>query len=150
MAGHAGDVAGVGTGDRLQHQHRVLDAARHRAQLVERPAQRHGAGARHAAVGGPQSGDAAAHRGADDAASGLAADREADQPGGGRRAGTGARARCAFFQQPRIHGLAAEPDVVERQRAQAQFGDQHGAGLVQAVDHRGILCGTRLRYGSAP
>jgi len=41
MARHARHVAGVGTGDRVQDEHRVLDAARHRAELVERPAQRH-------------------------------------------------------------------------------------------------------------
>ena len=45
------DVARVGAGDRAQHEQRVLDAARHRPELVERPAQRHRAGARHAAEG---------------------------------------------------------------------------------------------------
>ena len=79
--------------------------------------------------------------GTDDAAAGLAADREADQPRGRRRAGTGARSRRAFLEQPRIHRLAAEPDVVERQRAQAQLGDQHRAGLVEALHHRGVLRG---------
>ena len=138
-AGDAGNVAGVGTVDRLQHQHGVFDAASHGAELVERPAEGHRAGARHAAVGGPQSGDAAAHGGTDDAASGLTADREGHQAGGSGGSGTGAGAGRAFFQQPRVHGLAAEPDVVERQRAHAQFGDEHGAGLMQAVDHGGVL-----------
>ena len=61
-------IPGIRPGNRMQHQHGVLDAARHRPQLVERPAQRHRAGARHAAVSGPQPGDPAAHRRADDAA----------------------------------------------------------------------------------
>ena len=65
-----------GAADRVQHQHGVFDAARHRAEFVERPAQRHRAGTRHAAEGGTQAGDAAAHRRADDAAAGLAADGE--------------------------------------------------------------------------
>ena len=62
LAGHAGHIAGIGPGDGVQHQHGVFDAARHRAEFVERPAKRHRAGARHAAIGGAQSGDAAAHR----------------------------------------------------------------------------------------
>jgi hypothetical protein len=63
------------------------------------------------------------------------------QSGGGGGARAGAGAGRAFFQQPRVHGLAAEPDVVERQRAHAQLGDQHGARLVQALDHGGVLRG---------
>ena len=47
----------------------------------------------------------------------------------------------AFFQQPRIHRLAAKPDIVERQRAQAELGDQHGAGFVQTLYDRGIFAG---------
>ncbi len=34
--------------------------------------------------------------------------------------------------------LPAEPDVVERQRAQTQLGDQHRARLVQAMHHRRV------------
>jgi hypothetical protein len=79
--------------------------------------------------------------GADDAAAGLAADRETHQPGAGGRARTGARSRRAFFEQPGIHGLAAEPDVVERQRAQAQLGHQHRAGIAQALHHRAVRRG---------
>ena len=34
--------------------------------------------------------------------------------------GAGAGSRSALFEQPRVHRLAAEPDVVERERAQAR------------------------------
>ena len=61
--------------------------------------------------------------------------------GGGGRAGTGARTGGALLEQPRIHGLAAEPDVVERQRAEAELGDEHGARVVEALDDGGILIG---------
>src|SRR5262249_3446178 len=47
----------------------------------------------------------------------------------------------AFFEQPRIHSLPAEPDIVERQRAEAKLGDKNGAGVVKALDDSGILGG---------
>ena len=74
-------------------------------------------------------------------ASRFAADGEAHQSGGGCGARTGARSGRAFFQEPRIHGLAAEPNVVERQRAEAQLGNQHGSRVVQALHNYGILRG---------
>ena len=49
-----------------------------------------------------------------------------------------------FFEQPGIHGLSAEPDVVEGERAQAQLGDQNRAGGVQALDHGGIFGGNAI------
>ena len=128
----------------MQHQHGVLDAARHRAEFVERPAERHRAGARHAAVGGAQSGDAAAHAGRNDAAAGFAADGESDQSSGGGGAGAGARSGGALFEQPGIHGLATEPDVVEGERAEAELGEQDGAGGVQALDDGGVFCGNAI------
>ena len=94
--------------------------------------------------------DAAAHGRIDDAATRFAADGEAHQSRGGSGAGTGARSGRPFFQQPRIHGLAAEPNIVERQRAEAQLGDQYGARVVQALHHRGILRGhaVAIRLGA--
>ena len=56
----------------------------------------------------------------------------------------------AFFEEPGVRVSPAEPDVVERQRAQAQLGHQHCAGLLQPLHHRGVLAGTRFRNGSAP
>ena len=75
---------------------------------------------------------------------------KATQPG--RRGGARARAapRCAFLEEPRVVGLAAEPDVVEGKGAQAQLRDEHGPGLVEPLDHGGVLGGTRSRNGSAP
>src|ERR1035437_7448736 len=83
-----------------------------------------------APVRGPRPCDAAAQGGADDPAFGLAADGKGHQAGRDGGPGTGAGTGCAFFGQPRVHGLATEPDVVERQRPHAQFGDQYGARLV--------------------
>ena len=97
-------------------------------------------------IGGAQAGDAAAHGRTDDAAFGFTADSEAHKPCSGGRARAGARTGRAFFQQPRIHGLAAKPDVVERQRAQAQLGHQHGAGVdSDALYTAASSVGTRLR-----
>ena len=93
----------------------------------------------HASVSRTQPGNPAAHRRTDNAAAGLAADREADQSRRRRRARPRARSRRRLLQQPRIHRLPAEPDVVQRQRAQAELGHQHRAGLVQALHHYGIF-----------
>ena len=50
-----------------------------------------------------------------------------------------------------IHRLAAEPDVVERERAEAQLGDEHRAGVVEPPrPRRSPAAGTRFRNGSAP
>ncbi len=123
----------------MQHQQRVLDGAGHRTELVKRPAERHRAGARHASIRGPQSGDSAAHAGADDAAAGLAANREADESSRRGRPRPGAGARRSFLQQPRVHRLSPEPDVIQCQRAEAELGDQHGARSVQPFHHGGVF-----------
>ena len=112
MAGYAGQVARIGTGNGMQYQQRIFDRARHRPQLIQRPAERHRPCARHAPVGRSQPGHPAAHRRTHDAASGFAADRESDQPRRGGSSRPSARSRRAFFKQPRIHRLPAEPDVV--------------------------------------
>ena len=66
-------------------------------------------------------------------------------------AGAGARARRAFVEQPRVHRLAAEPDVVERERAEAELGDEHGAGVVEARAPPPSRSPARdVRNGSAP
>ena len=131
----------------MQHQHGVLDAAGHGAEFVERPAQRHRARARHPAVRRTQPGNAAAHGRAHDAAAGLAPDREAHQS---RRSGCArarARSRRSFFEQPRVHGLSAEPDIVERQSSEAQLGDQHRTRLMKTLHDRGVLGGHAVSEG---
>src|ERR1700751_6078758 len=128
----------------MQDEDGVFDVTGHGAELVERPTERHSASARDAAVGGPQSGDAATHGRADDAPAGLAADGETNQArgGGGARSGTGAGG--GLLDQPRVHGLSAKPDVVERERAEAQLGDEHSAGGVKALYHSGVFAGDAI------
>lgn len=46
-----------------------------------------------------------------------------------------------------IHGLAAEPNVVERQCAEAQLRDEHRACLIQTPDHGGVLGGHAVSEG---
>ena len=67
-----------------------------------------------------------------------------DQPRRRRRAGPRARPGGALFEKPGIHRLAAEPDIVERQRAQAQLRHQHRARIVQPLHHRGVLRGNAV------
>ena len=123
----------------------------HRAELVERPAERHGAGARHAAEGRTQAGRRRSASRGDDAAAGLAADGERHERGRRRgRAGPGARSRTPSSGSPRVHRLAAEPDVVERERAEGQLRDEHRAAVVEPAHDGRIGRGTRLRNGSAP
>src|SRR6266404_9621601 len=134
MTGDARNIASIRAGDGLEDEERVFDGAGHGTELIERPAESHGAGAGHTAVGGTQPGDAAAHAGADDATAGFAADGETDEACRGGGAGTGAGAGRAFFQKPRVHGLSAKPNIVEGERAEAELGDEHGARGVQALD----------------
>ena len=96
---------------------------------------------RHASVSGPQSRDAATHRRTHDTALRLAPDGETHQSRGSCGARSSARTRRSFLEQPRIHGLPAEPDIVERQRAQAQLGDEHRTRVVETLHYRGVLRG---------
>src|SRR5437762_13872109 len=108
MAGDARKITGVRPGDGLQNEQRIFDGAGHGAELVERPAESHRAGARHAAVRGTQPSDAATHTGADDASAGLASNREADEACCCCRTATRAGAGRAFSEPPRSRGVAAE------------------------------------------
>ena len=56
----------------------------------------------------------------------------------GRRRRAGARARRAFVEVPRVLGLPAEPDVVERERAQAELGHQHRARVGEPAHDGGV------------
>ena len=63
-------------------------------------------------------------------------------------------ARRALLEQPRVHRLPAEPDVVERERAEAELRDQHRARLVQPARRRrrpssARGCGTARRRRSS-
>src|SRR5215471_20404543 len=120
MAGDTGRVAGVRAGNGLQDKERIFDVARHGAKLVEGPAKRHRPGARDSSVCWTESGDSAAHRWADDAAAGFAADGESYKACSRGRAGAGTGSGGTYFRQPRIHCLAAEPDVVQCECAEAE------------------------------
>ena len=123
----------VGAGDGVEDEHGVFDAAGHGAELVEGPAEGHGSGAGDAAVGGAEAGDAAAHGGGDDAAAGFASRwRRLRGLRRWRLRGLRCEPRGAFFEEPGVHGLAAEPDVVEGEGAEGEFGDEDGSGVVEA------------------
>jgi len=147
VGGDARGVAGVGAGDGVKDEKGVFDGAGHGAELVERPAEGHGAGAGDAAKGGAEAGDAAAHGGTDDGAAGFGADGEADQPCGGGGSRTRRGTRRAFDGEPGVHGLAAEPDVVEGEGAEGELGDEDGAGLVEAGGDGGVGGGDAVAIG---
>src|SRR5580704_2887252 len=119
MRCHAGNIARVRPADRVKNKHRVFDRTSHGPKFVEGPTQRHGAGARYTTIGGTQASHAAAHAGADDAAAGFATDRKRHQSRGSGSARASATAGRSLFEKPGVHRLAAEPDVVESQRAEA-------------------------------
>ena len=147
MAGHAVEVAGVGTGDGVEDEQRVFNEARHGAEFVERPAEGHGAGARDAAVGGAEAGDAAAHGGADDAAAGFAADGEGDEAGGGGGSGTCAGSGRAFFES---QGFMVWPPNQMSLRASApmlSLAMSTAPACVEAVDDGGVSVGDAVAEG---
>ena len=147
VAGDAGYVLIVGAGDGVEDEHGVFDGAGHGAEFVEGPAEGHGSCARDAAEGGAEAGDAAAHGGADDAAFGLAADAEGYEAGGGGCAGACAGTGGAFFEEPGVQGLAAEPDVVEGEGAEGELGDEDGSGFVEALGDGGVGGGDAVAEG---
>ena len=75
----AGPVARIVARDELEHQRAVPDGARHRAQVIERPGQRHRAGPAHPPVRRLQSDDAAAGRRQADRAARVGAQRAEGQ-----------------------------------------------------------------------
>ena len=72
-------VLRVASRDRGHDETAVLRRAAHRAELVERPAERHRAVPAHAAVRRPEAGHARERGGREDGARGLRADREAHE-----------------------------------------------------------------------
>ena len=108
---------------------------------------RHRTSTRDAAVGRAKARDAAAHAGTDDAATRFASNGKTYEPSGSGSAGASARAGSAFFEQPGIHGLAAEPNVIERERAEAEFCEKDSACVVQTSDDCGIGGGNARAKG---
>ena len=72
--------AGSRPDDGLEHEAAVVGGAAHRAEPVERPAQRHRAEPADPAVGRPQAGQAGPGGREDDRAAGVGADRERHEP----------------------------------------------------------------------
>src|SRR5690242_3802811 len=76
MAGNAAHIARIRASNSLEHQHGVFHAARHRPELIKRPAERHRASPRYATIRGTQSRETTAHAGTHNTAFRFAADRE--------------------------------------------------------------------------
>ncbi len=138
MARHARDVAGIGAGNGGDDEKRVLDAAGHGPELVERPAERHRSRPGHPAKRRPEARHPAAHRRVDDASLRLASNRKRDQGGRRRRARTRAAPARPLLEEPWVHRLPAEPDVVQRESAQAELGQKDGSGVVEPLDDDGV------------
>ena len=127
--------------DDRHESRRIGDRAGQRSEMVERPRQRHRAGAAHATVRGLEAHDAAARRGQPDGAAGVAAQRTEREPRGhgGRRAAAGAAGAVAGL--PRILDVAVMgvvPERAHRQLGHVQLAERHRAGLAQARDRRAL------------
>src|SRR4029077_8627137 len=116
----------------------------HRPDLVEAPAERHGARSRDAPEAQAQTRGPAADRGGDDRAEGLGADGKTDEARRRRRARARAGATRSFLDIPRVAGAPFIPDVAIGERAERRLGDEHRTGLSELL-HPG-----RTALGEAP
>ena len=82
-----------------------------------------------------------------DAALCFAADTQSDEARGGGCARTGALSRSSLFHEAWIHGLPAEPDVIERERAHAELRKEDCSGCVKSVGNDGILARNSVSVG---
>ena len=120
------------------------------AEFVEGPAEGHGTGTRDASERRAETSDAAAHGRADDAAVGLTANGEGHESCGGCRAGACAGAAGAFFKKPWVHGLPAEPNIVESEGAEGELGNKNGTGVVEALGDGGVSGGNTVAKWFSP
>ena len=111
-------VGRVPAGHDAQHEGGIPHRARHRAEMVVRPRERHGAGPAHAAVRRLQADDAATRSGQTDRAAGVAAESAQGQSGGDRRARAARRASRAMAAPPGILDVAVMRVVAERPQRQ--------------------------------
>ncbi len=139
FGGLYGAVAAIGSVDRVKHHRAIFHGTANRAELVHAPGKGHRAGAGHEAKCGTQAGAAAARAGRGNRAKRFGANAESDaaRGRGGRRAG--GRAARSLRGIPWIARLGTEPAVVHRERAQAEFCDEHGASCVEAFYDCGVL-----------
>ena len=137
-----GRVGGVVTGHGLEEVRAILDRARHRAGVVERPRKREDARAAHAPVRGLEPDDAAEGGRPADGPAGVRARRAADEPRGQGGAGPAARAAWNVVEVPRIAGgreaMAGELDA-ERELVGDELAEKDGAGLPPAPDARRLV-----------
>ena len=125
----------------MQQDRVVLDAARHRADVVERIGQREHAGEAERAVGRLQPDDAAAGRRIAHRAAGVGAECRRHKSRGKRGAGAARRAAGMQVAVPRI--ARRRPGQVERWSAggelvQRELAKQDRAGLVHLADREGV------------
>ena len=142
-------IARVGGGERIQHQRAIFDAARHRADRIERPAEQHGAGKADAAERDLQADQAVERRGDAHRAAGVAADAGRRQPRGDGHAGAARRAagHAMGLQVPgiprRAHQRIGAP-AAEGELDHVQLAERHHAGGGQPLDRVGGLGGHAL------
>ena len=123
------------------------------ADFIHGPAQRHGAVAAHAAVGGAQPDGSALRAGRNDRPERLRAQRKSDQPSRGGRAepaddpldprSYSPRARAASVGQGLLV-VPREPDVALRQRAHGELADEHRARFIEPLHAGGVGFGNAL------
>ena len=131
-------VLTVGAVDRIEHDRAIFNAPAEGAELVHRPRERHRAGAGDPAESRPEPGNPAARRGGGDRSERLASNREADEPRGRRRRGTGGRSARALIHLPRVLRRGAEPDVTLGELAKCQLRDEHGSCRVEPLHDGGV------------
>jgi hypothetical protein len=129
----------VGAVDGVEDDGAVLGGTGDGTEFVHGPTQRHGAGAADASISRAEPGDAAAFAGRNDGAVGFGAEGEGDEPGGGGGGGAGRGTTGALFGIPRVARQTAVPGVTHGKFAEAQLGDEHRAGGVEAFDDGGIF-----------
>src|SRR6266566_8771777 len=129
-------VLAIGPIDGVEHDRAVFDAPTDGTELVHRPRKRHCAGAWYSAKRRAEPGCSATCRRRRDRPQRLAADREADEPSGRCRCGTGRRSAGSLIDLPRIFRGSAEPDIALRELAQRQLRDENRTGIIETLDDR--------------
>ena len=139
-----GRVGGIRSGDGIHRQRSILDAARHRARMVQAPGQGRQAGPAHPSVGGLKPHDAAERRRNPHAAAGVAAHCDVALPGGGRRPAAAAAAAGNPFRVPGVVHMPIVgilPGGAVGQRVHIELAQQNGARLPEARRHRAVGIG---------
>ncbi len=135
----------VGARDDLQHRGRILRAARHRPQVIERCRQLERAVAADAPPSRLDARQSASRGREADRAAGIGADRAIAKPGRRRHARPAGRHAGPVLGIPGIDGrIDVRMMVGERALGQLDLAQQDGAGLPQALHHRAVFAGLKL------